>query len=136
MSSDIDLELAYAMERLILGGQLRLPCNCALDVVCTMPCTYWVRLLRYVHRCPIHHKKYHNHLLVRDPAWANSRGELIPTEEFTSVFRELAATGVVTLVPGIHFAGGKERHPSMLSLEGTHYIGETGRTEKLPLKME
>lgn len=129
---DVDLELAFAMERYILGGQLRLECNCILDVLCTMPFTYWVRITHYDHRCPRHPKGGGNHLLLSsEPTWVTSSGEPIVRETFALTFDLLAVRGSVTLMPGSFFDQGRQRHPSMISLEGTHYITCRGNTQKI-----
>jgi len=129
--TDDDLQLAEAMERAILGGDIRLPCNCILETICTMPYTYWVRLKKYVHRCP-RHPKGGNHLLLVDPSWATTDGEQVPGVLFTQVFNELVAQGA-QLVPGFHiFEKGKARQvDSLISVEGSHYITATGHTEKI-----
>lgn len=118
---DVDLDMAFAIERLILGAQLRLECNCILDVLCTMPVTYWVRLRRYDHRCPRHPVGGGNHLLLREPAWVTIDGTLISVEAFKSTFTELVEHGFVTLV----------HDKRMVSLEGGHYIAPTGGTLKI-----
>lgn len=129
--ADYDLDLAFALERFILGNQLHLECNCILDVLCTMPHTYWVRVARYDHRCPRHPRGGGNHLLLREPAWVTTVGELVSPEEFTTVFNKLVDAGIAVLMPGIVFDQGRQRKPSMLSLEQTHYIDHIGRTQKL-----
>lgn len=135
-SDEVDLELAFALERLILGSQLRLSCNCILDVFCTMPVTYWMRLIRYDHRCPWH-PRGSNHLLRGPaPAWVTTEGELIDRDEFTVTFNKLARSGRITLIPGITFDQGRQQHPSVISLEGGHFIGPRGNTQKIPINME
>lgn len=128
--NDHDLALALAMERFILGGQIRLACNCLLDVLCTMPGTLWMRVKRYDHRCP-RHPRGGNHLLKREPAWVTIDGLLIEPDEFKATFNALAGEGRVTLIQGFTTNYGRTRLPSMISMESTHYIIETGQTESI-----
>lgn len=129
--NDDDLDLAFAMERLILGGHVRLPCNCILEVLCTMPQTFWVRVIRYDHRCP-RHPRGGDHLLKHEPAWVTVDGQLIGRDLFSMTFHKLVSAYGVVLVPGFITNYGRTRLPSMLSLEGTHWIIDTGQTESIP----
>src|SRR4051812_41015919 len=116
-----DLDLAFAMERLILGGQLQLPCNCILDVLCTMPGTLWMRTNKYVHHCPAHPggKRGRSIMAKRnEPFWFDVDGRLLEPDEFTAAFKRLTAEGILTLVPGFTTDVGRTKLPSLISMEG------------------
>ena len=130
----IALNLALAVERLIQGSALRLDCNCSFEVLCTMPITFWVRTKKYVHHCPRHPKKRGRSVVAarHEPFWFDTAGHLLEPNEFSETFRRLAAEGAITLVPGYVTNQGRTKLPSLLSMEGTHYIIETGQTEVIP----
>jgi hypothetical protein len=129
-----DLEIAFAMERLILGGPLQASCNCCFEKICTMPYTFWVRAGKYLHHCPQHLRKRRKEgggtlTSNRDaPFWFDTGGRLLSPEEFTAGF-QLVVSGGATLVPGYVMDQGRTRVPSLLSMEGRHYIIESGKTE-------
>ncbi len=130
-----DLDIAFAMERLILGGPLQANCNCLFETICTMPVTFWVRAGKYLHHCPRHPRSRGGGRTLtsnrNEPFWFDAQGELLSPEEFTEGFRKLAAEGAITLMPGFVTNQGRTRLPSLLSVEGRHYIIESGKTEVL-----
>lgn len=123
------------MERLILGGSFQAACNCLFAVLCTMPVTFWVRVGKYLHHCPQHQRSRGGRRTLtsnrNEPFWFGAQGELLSSEEFTETFQKLTAEGVLTLVPGYITNQGRTKLPSVLSMEGTHWIIESGKTEML-----
>lgn len=128
----VDLNLALAMERLMLRHDLRLDCNCSFHVICTMPVTLWTRAGKYLHRCPQHPRGRTVISGRNEPFWFDTVGRLLEPNEFSETFRRLAAKGAITLAPGYVTNQGRTKLPSLLSMEGTHYIIETGQTEMIP----
>lgn len=146
-----DLQIAFALERELTGGNTPLACGCVVEIFCTMPITYWLRVKKPITRCEQHSRKKRlppigvtvtNNMIVEieDPRslysngilWITREAKLIKLDVFAATFRELTGSGQLPLVQGYVFDFGRQRAPSVVSFEGTHYIIESGRTEKMP----
>lgn len=146
-----DLEIAFALERELTGGNTPLACGCVVEIHCTMPITYWLRVKKPITRCEQHSRKKRlppigvtvtNNMIVEieDPRslysngilWITREAKLIKLDVFANAFRELTSSGQLPLVKRVVTCSTLEREPAVVSFEGTHYIIESGRTEKMP----
>ena len=160
-----DLQIAFALERELTGGNTPLACGCVVEIFCTMPITYWLRVKKPITRCEQHRRKkrlppigvtvtnnmvrevhdprlYSNlrRVEIEDPRslyahgilWITREANPIKLDVFTATFRELTSSGQLPLVQGLMYDFGRQRAPSVVSFEGTHYIIESGRTGKVP----
>ena len=124
---EVDLQIAFEMERQITDGREALACGCLIKVICTFPNAPWVYTMWPTILC-----SEHDGIPWRPPWWVNTPSgyrvdDLVIKNAVRDSIRVHLPFIVMDTWPGLL----KERQ-ALISREGEHVIRHDGRVFERP----